>query len=218
MYITNFNCSIDPFDPSSGNSFSFNLHEMRQMQLTNQNEVAGVVKIIEDACDIALDWESLVHNDNSRDGSIEFRLLDSPQDAAPHRMFWFYSALDDPDLAELIEMPVNHRKDIIGVLTPEQIEKFWNSVHPDYEPIEVLTDLLRRFHLTPADLDEFDIIVMRQVLAIQWWRAFPSVADGDDALDLKPDLTAHVDALVTHMAAQCYLRGDLYELFGVFVA
>jgi len=217
MYITNFTCSIDPFNPSSAKPFSFSLHEILQMQLTNQDEVFGVIKSIEQACDLFLDWKTLVHNSESRHGSIDFRLGGSQQDAISHCMSWAHSPLDDPDLAEFIDMPVNHRKEIIGVLTPAQIEKFWKSVNSTYEPLNVLTDLLRRFHLTPAHLDEFDIIVTRQVIAIQWWRAFPSVAAGEAALDLEPDLTAHVDALVTQMAAQCYLRGDLYELFAVFV-
>lgn len=217
MYITNFTCSIDPFNPNSAKSFSFNLHEILQMQLTKQDELVGLIKSIEQACDLSLDWKTLVHDSECRLGSIDFRLAGSQQDTISHCMSWGHSPLDDPDFAEFIDMPVNHRKEIIGVLTPAQIEKFWKSVNSTYEPLNVLTDLLRRFHLTPADLDEFDIIVTRQVIAIQWWRAFPSVAAGEAALDLEPDLTAHVDALVTQMAAQCYLRGDLYELYGVFV-
>ncbi len=59
---------------------------------------------------------------------------------------------------------------------------------------------------------------MKQVLALQWWRAFPSTAAGQEALSSQPDLTTQIVEQVNTMAMCCYLDGENYDLYTTLVA
>ncbi len=59
---------------------------------------------------------------------------------------------------------------------------------------------------------------MKQVLALQWWRAFPSTAAGQEALKPQPNLTTQVVEQINTMAIHCYLDGENYDLYTTLVA
>jgi hypothetical protein len=83
--------------------------------------------------------------------------------------------------------------------------------------MDVLDDILRRFGLTPATHDDADHIVIRKVIALEWWRMFPTVAAGQITLDLGPDLTSDVLMRLMEKASLCFLEGDRFDLYDIFV-
>ncbi len=100
-------------------------------------------------CDLNVNWESFLHDEESRAGVVNFH---EGEDAGTVLMFatWSYSELDDTDQAELLELPVELHRDVIGVLTPIQGDEFWACVNPELEPMDFLDVMLRRFGMTPA--------------------------------------------------------------------
>ena len=106
----------------------------------------------------------------------------------------------------------------MGVLTPAQFTSFWDCVDPELQPLTHLDHILRRLGMTPADHDELDHEVMSKVIAMQWWRAYPTIATGLNALNGRPKLTSAVLDQINTMAINCYLNGENYDLFTTFVA
>ena len=125
--------------------------------------------------------------------------------------------LDDPDQAEILELPVDLHLDVIGVLTPHQQFRFWSCVDSELQPMDLLDDLLRRLGMTPAEHNQADHFVMKSVLALQWWRAFPTITAGQSAIDSQPNLTTQVIDQINSMAMRCYVDGENYDLYTTLV-
>jgi hypothetical protein len=211
MYVTTINFTSSPFSESSEPD-AFTLIDITKMNLKGVEDIRRVIAFLADRYETTFDWDSWQHDEQTHQGSIRFI---KAQEAT---MSWSYSALDDPDLAEVVDIPVDHHAHAVGVLTPEQVNEFWGRVSPEINPIDIIDDILRQFGMTPAFHDEADHGVMRYVVALEWWRVFPSVAAGEATLRLEPDLTADVFARVTAMAARCYLERERFDLYEVFVS
>ncbi len=82
--------------------------------------------------------QSFLHDEESRAGVVNFHAV---EDAGTVLMFatWSYSELDDPDQAELLELPVELHRDVIGVLTPMQRDEFWAWFTQNLNPWTSLT-------------------------------------------------------------------------------
>jgi len=130
---------------------------------------------------------------------------------------WSYSELDDPDQAEVLDLPVNLHRHVIGVLTPHQQSQFWTCVDSELEHKLLLDDILRRLGMTPAEHDQADHLVRKSVLALQWWRAFPTITVGQSAIDSQPNLTSQVIDQINSMAMHCYVDGENYDHYTTLV-
>ena len=83
--------------------------------------------------------------------------------------------------------------------------------------MDLLDDLLRRLGMTPAEHNQADHFVMKSVLALQWWRAFPTITAGQSAIDSQPNLTTQVIDQINSMAMRCYVDGENYDLYTTLV-
>jgi len=181
-------------------------------------EIKGFATLFATKYDLGINWESWVHNEETHTGSIDFWDINDDESETLVRANWHYDPLDDPDNGEPLELPNDHKKYATFALTPEQHQSFWACVDPELEPLERLGDTLRRFGMTPADHDNLDHSVMEQVIAVQWWRAYPTTTTGHNALASTPDLTSAVIDQINTMAINCYLDGENYDLYTTFVA
>jgi len=187
-------------------------------------EIKGFATLFATKYDLGINWESWVHNEETRTGSIDFIDPNDEGEDVFARANWRYDPLDDPDNSELFALPelfaqlTDHKKYATGVLTPEQHRDFWACVNPELQPLQHLDDTLRRFGMTPAHHNNLDHGVMKQVIAIQWWRAYPTTTTGHNALASTPDLTSAVIDTINTMAINCYLDRENYDLYTTFVA
>jgi len=185
--------------------------------LSDTADIAAYVQFLDDKDHVHVDWSSFQHDETTHEGAVQMTVRWDDVPAQVATMSWRYEPLDDPDNAEALPIPVDYRTEVIGALTPAQHEKFWSLVSADVEPFQVLDAVLDRFGLTPTEHDHADHITLRKVLALDWYRNFPTLAAGELALEAQPDLTDVVLGQVTLMASRCGLEGEAYELFGVFV-
>ena len=217
MYITHLEFSISPFPASMPNPKALSLHTIASLSIGCASDIIGYLDKLSLVDGIQADWDSFEHDETTRRGSVRVVLGRPTTRKQVSLASWSYEPLDDPDNAEPLPIPVDYRTETVGVLTPAQLEKFWNRVNDEVEPFQVLDAVLERFGLTPSEHDEADVFTLRQVLALDWYRNFPTLEAGERALDVEPDLTDVVLGQVTLMASRCGLEGEAYELFGVFV-
>lgn len=186
--------------------------------VASEEELRSAVSHLADSLYLTVDTATWHHHEPTRQGSVS---LQAKLDQAPEDSFvlvtWGYDPLDDVDLSPDLAVPVDHRSDALGALTPQQVESFWLHVDKHVAPFELFDDMVRRMGLTPREHDEQDAWVMRYVLALEWWRTFPTVEAGGKALALNPILTKSVVAQVALMASRCFLEGSEYELADVLV-
>ena len=175
------------------------------------------MRTVAQARDLIVDRQSWTHDHISRSGSVNLSSSRNYEDIEGVVVSWTYDELDDPDKAEHLFVPVDHRSYALGSLTPSQVSMFWMQVTPDFEPFGLFDDVARRMGLIPRDHDDADEEVLRVVLALHWWRAFPTVEAGEQALKLQPSLTGSVIAEVMLMACLCFLEGQEYELAPVLI-
>jgi len=200
------------------NPKALTLHTIESLNIGCASDIISYLDKLSLVDGIQADWDSFEHDEATRSGSVRIVLGRSSTRKQVSTASWSYEALDDPDNAVAIPIPVDFRTEVVGVLTPAQQQKFWDLVSQDLEPFHVLDQVLERFGLTPTEHDEADTSTLRQVLALDWYRNFPTLDAGEQALDSKPDLTEVVLGQVTLMASRCGLEGEAYELFEIFVA
>ena len=181
-------------------------------------EILGFINLFATEHNLKVNWESWSHSETIRTGSVDFVDNAASNSETLVRANWSYDPLDDPDNSAPLELPNDHKKHVTGVLTPGQLQAFWDCVDPELLPLIHLDHLLRRLGLTPAIHDALDYQVMSKVIAIQWWRAYPSTVAGDNALKQQPNLTSAVLDQINSMAINCYLDGERYDLYTTFVA
>jgi hypothetical protein len=167
---------------------------------------------------LEVNWDTWEHSESTRTGTVDFSDLGDRDAETLARARWNYDPLDDPDNSEPLDLPIDHMNYVTGVLTPAQFTSFWDCVDPELQPLTHLDHILRRLGMTPADHDELDHEVMSKVIAMQWWRAYPTIATGLNALECQPHLTVAVLDQLNTMAINCYLDGENYDLFTTFVA
>ncbi len=218
MYVTSINFTVTPFDKRFPLPLRWTLHQVDSLGFADASDLAAYVQFLDDKPQVQVDWSSFEHNEFTHKGSVQMtvRWGDSPTELST--MSWHYEPLDDPDNAEPLEIPVDFRTEVVGALTPAQESKFWSLVNDELQPFRVLDAVLERFGLTPTDHDEGDEVTLRTVLALDWYRNFPTLAAGERVLDLEPDLTDVVLGQLTLMASRCSLEGKEYELFDILVA
>jgi len=217
VYITRLGFSVSPFPASMPNPKALSLHTIRSLDIGCASDIISYLDKLSLVDGIQADWDSFEHDEETQSGSVRVVLGRPTTRKQVSMVSWSYEALDDPDNAESLPIPVDYRTETVGALTPAQREKFWNCVNDEVEPFQVLDALLERFGLTPTEHDEADVFTLRQVLALDWYRNFPTLDAAERALDSKPDLTDVVLGQVTLMASRCGLEGEEYELFDVFV-
>jgi len=218
VYVTNLEFSISPFPASMPNPKALSLHSIKSLNINCASDIIGYLDKLSLVDGIQADWDSFEHDEATRSGSVRVILGRPTTRKQVSTASWSYEALDDPDNAEPLPLPVDYRTETVGALTPAQQEKFWNCVNDEVEPFQVLDAVLERFGLTPTEHDEADVFTLRQVLALDWYRNFPTLEAGERALESTPDLTDVVLGQVTLMASRCGLEGESYELFAIFVA
>jgi len=199
------------------NPKALSLHTIRSLSLGCASDIISYLDKLSLVDGIQADWDSFEHDEQTRSGSVRIVLGRPTTRKQVSMASWSYEPLDDPDNAEPLPIPVDYRTETVGALTPAQREKFWNRVNHQVEPFQVLDAVLERFGLTPTEHDEADVFTLRQVLALDWYRNFPTLQAGERALDSKPDLTDVVLGQVTLMASRCALEGEEYELLDVLV-
>jgi hypothetical protein len=181
-------------------------------------EIRGFINLFATEHSLKIDWDSWSHSEAIRTGSVDFTDNIEGNNETLVRVNWSYDPLDDPDNSAPLELPNDHMKHVTGVLTPDQLQAFWDCVDPELMPLTHLDYLLRRLGLTPADHDELDHEVMLKVIAIQWWRSYPTTTAGHKALKEQPNLTSTVLDQINTMAINCYLDAEQYDLHTTFVA
>lgn len=218
MYVTSISFTVAPFGKRFPLPLRWTLHQVDSLGFADASDLAAYVQFLDDKPQVQVDWSSFEHNAFIHKGSVQMtvRWGDSPTELST--MSWNYEPLDDPDNAEPLPIPVDFRTEVVGAITPAQQEKFWSLVSEELQPFQVLDAVLERFGLTPTDHDEADAVTLRTVLALDWYRNFPTLAAGERVLDLVPDLTDIVLGQLTLMASRCGLEGEEYELFDIFVA
>jgi len=218
VFVTTVDFSISPFNRRRPKPLRWTLHQVAYIDFADAADIAAYVQFLDEKEHVQVDWASFEHDESTRDGSVQMTLVWDAFPAQVSTMSWGYEPLDDPDNAEPLPIPVDYRTETVGALTPAQREKFWSRVNEEVEPFQVLDAVLERFGLTPTEHDEADVFTLRQVLALDWYRNFPTLDAGERALDSEPDLTDVVLGQVTLMASRCGLEGEAYELFEIFVA
>lgn len=197
---------------------ALSLHAIRSLSIGCASDIISYLDKLSLVDGIQANWDSFEHDEATRRGSVRVVLGRPTTRKQVSTASWGYEALDDPDNAEHLPVPVDHQSDVVGVLTPDQQERFWNLVNPDIEPFQILDAVLERFGLTPTEHDAADDITLRNVLALDWYRNFASLEAGERALDSEPNLTDVVLGQLALMASRCGLEGQEYELFEIFVA
>jgi len=217
MYITVLTLTFAPGKPDESR-MNIPLTILQSWSGAGAPEIKGFAALFASENDLQVGWNTWEHSEQTRTGSIDFWDTNDEENETIVRANWHYDPLDDPDSGELLELPNDHKKYATLVLTPEQYQSFWACVDPKLEPLLHLDDTLRRFGMTPADHDNLDHGVMEQVIAIQWWRAYPTTITGHNALNGTPDLTNAVIDQINTMAINCYLDGENYDLYTTFVS
>ena len=217
MFITHFRISTTPSDGEFDAVKELQLTEIAELGLQNDVELRRYVHVAALSRGLVVDWDSWVHESFSRTGCVNLRSTSEKGGSDVVVFSWTYNELDDLDKAEHLSVPVDHRDHALGSLTPEQVSMFWQQVAEDFEPFALFDDTVRRMGLIPRDHDDADEQVLRYVLALQWWRAFPTVEAGEKALSLEPSLTGPVVAHIMLMASLCFLEGQDYELAPVLI-
>ena len=217
MYITALTLTFAPGKPDESR-MNIPLTILQGWSGIGAPEIKGFAALFASENDLQVGWNTWEHSEQTRTGSIGFWDTNDNESETLVRANWHYDPLDDPDNGEPLELPNDHKKYATFALTPEQHQSFWACVDPELEPLERLGDTLRRFGMTPADHDNLDHSVMEQVIAVQWWRAYPTTTTGHNALASTPDLTSAVIDQINTMAINCYLDGENYDLYTTFVA
>lgn len=217
MFITQLHIADTSLDREQNAVKVMQLTEIAQLSLNDEDGLRDYVRTVAQARDLLVDWQSWTHDNISRSGRVNLFSARSCEDIKGVVVSWAYEELDDPDEAEHLFVPVDHRSYALGSLTPSQVSMFWMQVAPDFEPFGLFDDVARRMDLIPRDHDDADVEVLRFVLALHWWRAFPTVEAGEQALKLQPSLTGSVIAEVMLMASLCFLEGQEYELAPVLI-
>jgi hypothetical protein len=216
MYITELTLTFFPGKPEESR-INVPLTILQDWNGTGAPEIKGFAALFASENDLQVRWNSWEHSEHSRTGSIDFMDTNDEDSETIACANWHYDPLDDPDNGEPLEVPLDN-KYLSATLTPDQYKSFWACVNPELEPLDHLGQVLRRFGMTPADHDNLDHRVMEQVIAIQWWRAYPSTATGQFALNGTPDLTNTVIDQINTMAINCYFDGKNYDLYTTFVS
>lgn len=218
MYVTSIEFSVAPFSKRFPRPLRWTLHQVASLGFTDAADLASYVQFLDEKPQVQVDWSSFEHHESTHEGSVEMTVQWRDSPARPSTMSWDYEPLDDPDNAVPLEIPVDFRTDVVGALTMDQRLRFWGRVNPDLDPFLVLDAILERFGLVPTEHDAADLYTMRTVLALEWYRNFPTLEAGEATLDLEPDLTDEVLGALSLMASRCALEGEGYELFDIFVA
>ena len=218
VYVTTIHFSVTPFGKRFPRPLRWTLHQVGSLGFADASDLAAYVQFLDDKPQVQVNWSSFQNNDFSHEGSVEMTVQwgDAPTELST--MSWGYEPLDDPDNAEPLPIPVDFRTEVVGALSPAQQEKFWSLVNEKLQPLQVIDAVLKRFGLTPTHHDEMDEVTLRNALALDWYRNFPSLEAGERVLNSQPDLTDIVLGQLTLMASRCSLEGKEYELFEVFVA
>lgn len=217
MYITSLTLTFAP-EQSDESFLNVPLTVLQTWSDLGVQEIREFIKLFAIEHNLKVNWDSWSHSEEIRTGSIDFTDNTESSNETLVRANWSYDPLDDPDNSTPLELPNDHMKHVTGVLTPEQLQTFWDCVDPELMPLIHLDHLLRRLGMTPADHDELDHQVMSKVIAIQWWRAYPTTAAGHNALSEQPNLTSTVLDQINTMAIKCYLDAEQYDLYTTFVA
>lgn len=218
MYVTSMHYTVAPFRRRFPEPYQVPLMRLDSIGITDAAYLAAYVQFLEGNDGTTVDWDSFEHDEGTRAGSVRLWVTfgdDGPRESV---MSWGYEPLDDPECAESLPIPVDFHTEVAGALTLTQRLRFWGRVNPDLDPFEVLDTLLEHFGLEPTAHDTADLYAMRTVLALDWFRNFPTLEAGEATLDLEPDLTDEVLGALALMACRCALEGEHYELFNVFVA
>ena len=215
MYITQLVLTVGP-ETAHEKVISLPTTVIQEWNPTSTQTIKELVSVLAFEYALEVNWSTFTHDEETRVGKAS---LHEPAQSDDCLMFatWSYTELDDPDLAELLELPVDLHRDVVGVLTPQSQAAFWSCVNQELEPMEFLDDTLRRFGMTPAEHDQADHVVMKHVLALQWWRAFPTITAGQSAIDSQPNLTSQVIDQINTMALRCYVDGENYDLYTTLV-
>lgn len=217
MFITQFHFASTLLNTGPSAAEVTQLTEIVRLGLNDEDALRDYVRTLAHTHDLFVDWQSWTHDNISRSGGVNLSSTRSGEELRGVVVSWTYDELDDPDNAEHLFVPVDHRSYALGSLTPSQVSMFWMQVTPDFEPFGLFDDVARRMGLIPRDHDDADEEVLRFVLALHWWRAFPTVEAGEQALKLQPSLTGSVIAEVMLMASLCFLQGQEYELAPVLI-
>jgi hypothetical protein len=217
MFITQLHITSSTCDGMYSSVEDWQRTEIAQMGLNDEGGLRDTVRTLAQTRDLIVDWQSWTHDNISRSGRVSLYLPGNRKDLGSVIVSWSYDELDDLDKAEHLFVPVDHRSYALGSLTPSQVSLFWMQVTPNFEPFGLFNDVARRMGLVPRDHDEADEQVLRFVLALHWWRAFPTVDAGEQALGLNPSLTGSVVADVMLMASLCLLEGQDYEVAPVLI-
>ena len=111
-------------------------------------EIKGFATLFATKYDLGINWDTWVHSEQTRTGSIDFTDPNDEGENVFARANWRYDPLDDPDNSELFALPelfaqlTDHKKYATGVLTPEQHQAFWACVNPELQPLQHLDDTL----------------------------------------------------------------------------
>lgn len=217
MYITSLTVTIAP-QQTNESIMNVPLTILQSWSELGSPEIRGFATRFASEHNLEVNWDTWEHSESTRTGTVEFFDLGKSDTETLARAHWNYDPLDDPDNSEPLDLPIDHMNYVTGVLTPAQFTSFWDCVDPELQPFTHLDDILRRLGMTPADHDELDHAVMSKVIAMQWWRAYPTIATGHNALECQPHLTVAVLDQINTMAINCYLDGENYDLFTTFVA
>lgn len=217
MFITQLHIANTSLDREQSAVKGTQLTEIAQLGLNDEDGLRDYLRTVAHERNLLVDWLSWTHDNISRSGCVNLSSARSYEHIEGVVVAWTYDELDDPDKAEHLFVPIDHRSYALGFLTPSQVSMFWIQVASDFEPFGLFDGVARRMGLTPRDHDEADEQVLRFVLALHWWRAFPTVEAGEQALKLHPSLTGSVIAEVMLMASLCFLEGQEYELAPVLI-
>lgn len=219
MFITAFTFppSLLAGTPVDGGHFT--LHELIGAGIEDEASLREFLHMLERVSGVTMDWATWTHDEHTRSGSIGCRPLvsDSAAQEGVGLVQWSYEPLDDPDRATILTDVTDHREVVVGALTFEQSERFWQCMEPPFEPLDLFDDALVGLGLTPAAHDQWDDKTMRFVIALTWYRMFPTTVDAESAIGDGAALDSFAQDAVLAMAARCALLGSQYELYGVLV-
>lgn len=217
MFITEIRLTAPGAPDTAGSLWQLSTQELHQLGLAGESDVQHLVESVAEEFNLGITSHSWQHDSTSRSGSVDMSSSTHPNEGSPLIMLWSYDSLDDLDRAVRLTIPVDHHNDVVRALTPEQVDRYWEHVSDELDPFALFDDAVRQMGITPRDHDSQDDFVMRYVLALEWWRAFPTVEAGEQALDLDPKLTMATVAQILMMATRCFLEGQDYELADVLV-
>ena len=217
VYVTNIEFTISPFPRSFPEPETLPLTVIESFEIGCASGIITFLDFLSLVDGIEADWETFEHDEESRRGHVEIHLGRGSNPRRVSTMSWSYEPLDDPDNAEPLTIPVDFHTEVIGAITPEQEDHFWRQVHESLDPFDVLDAFLQQHGLVPRFHDSADRTVIRKVLALEWFRNFPTLHAGEMTLDSGVNLTDAVLGQLALMANRCALEGPDYDLFEIFV-